>query len=521
MKNILKEKKMKKLLILLIVMSLSVLALSSCDAITDILAGLGSGSGSGNPGGGGGNQVDDTKKTDGLTFELMEDGSYTVSGYTGTDTEVFIPSVYEGIAVTSIKGNSFKNKGTITAVNIPSSVTEIGAKAFENCSYLATVKYYSEPTSLVIGASAFSGCSSLSSFSLPSTTVEIASRAFGGCNKLTYVDGGCTYVGSWLILCDISATSATIKNNTVGIANSAFSGGSLATVTIPSTVKYVGDAAFMRCASLFEVKADASAIVSIGDEAFAECSSLSRVQLPATVSSIGEKVFTSCPMLSSITVPDGCAAYSSANNTCLIDKTAKTLIFACHTATISIPNDGSVEVIGDYAFHKNEKIALISLPASVKEIGVHAFSYASNLTSFTVANNSLLDSIGAYAFSESGCASIDFGANSKFRSIGENAFSSACRLNRIVIPASVETIGKSAFSNDWVWLQLPLKRVASSRELRLKPLWAAPRSRISLYPKALNTSATRHSTDAITLPTYTFPQALLTLAHSASMLQST
>jgi hypothetical protein len=91
---------------------------------------------------------DDTYCTEGL---VIENG--VVTGYTGTDTVVHIPKVYNGVAVTSIGDEVFYFNANITSVTIPNSVTSIGHRAFGRCTYLTSCNL---PVSLVsIGDSAF------------------------------------------------------------------------------------------------------------------------------------------------------------------------------------------------------------------------------------------------------------------------------------------------------------------------------------------------------------------------------
>ena len=69
--------------------------------------------------------------TDGLEFTSNGDG-YTVTGYTGSETEVKIPNVYLGAPVTAIAAGAFA--GTcVTDIDIPSSITSVDVTAFEGC----------------------------------------------------------------------------------------------------------------------------------------------------------------------------------------------------------------------------------------------------------------------------------------------------------------------------------------------------------------------------------------------------
>ena len=445
---------MKKFLFLFVAISLSLLALTGCDAVSGIIDGILGGSGNSEPGDQNGGQTgthDSNKCTEGLTFELTEDGNYTVSGYSGSDPEVYIPLTYEEKPVTSIKENAFKNNATITKLNLEKNITVIGAKAFENAACLEKVSFYEEPESFTVNPSAFSGCAVLKKFNLPSTTVRIGARAFAGCNKLQQTIDGLTYVGNWVTLCDLNATSVQINKDTVGIADSAFSGTAISSITIPAKVKYIGTAAFLRCISLTTVAySNGATLEVIADEAFMECSALADVKIPQTIKSIGTFVFKECPALVSIAIPETCNAYSSYKNALLIDKSTKTLIFGCNVEKCDIPADGSVEHIGDYAFYKNTAYSLPRIPAPVKTIGKYAFASCKTLKYVSIENNSELEVIDDYAFRYAGFSTLTFGTNSKLREIKKGSFEYLhTGISTITIPASLEIIGEGAFAGDW------------------------------------------------------------------------
>ncbi|MEG1529971.1 MAG: leucine-rich repeat domain-containing protein, partial [Clostridia bacterium] len=96
-----------------------------------------------------------------------------------------VPTSIEGKAVVSI-GAIFAGNTTIKSVQIPSSVTSIGERAFSGCSSLISVTIPSSVTS--IGEMAFSGCRSLTSVTIPSSVTSIGYEAFSGCSRLTKIN---------------------------------------------------------------------------------------------------------------------------------------------------------------------------------------------------------------------------------------------------------------------------------------------------------------------------------------------
>jgi Listeria/Bacterioides repeat len=89
----------------------------------------------------------------GITYELINnDTEYAVSAYSGTDAVVNIPATHNGLPVTQIAEEAFRNKG-LTAVNIPEGITYIGDNAFKNNS----LQSVTIPASVIyLGSAAFS-----------------------------------------------------------------------------------------------------------------------------------------------------------------------------------------------------------------------------------------------------------------------------------------------------------------------------------------------------------------------------
>jgi hypothetical protein len=76
---------------------------------------------------------------------------------------------------------------------------------------------------------------------------------------------------------------------------------SLKKITLPSTVKYIGNNAFSGCTSLEEINLPEGLLV-IGDEAFSGCAKLSKIEMPASIYIIGEKAFDGCTSIESLTI---------------------------------------------------------------------------------------------------------------------------------------------------------------------------------------------------------------------------
>ena len=85
--------------------------------------------------------------TQGLEFTPCN-GAYTVSGYTGSATDVIIPSTYQESAITGIGDYAFYCCSDLTSITIPDSVTSIGNYSFSGCTELTSMTIGNGVTSI-------------------------------------------------------------------------------------------------------------------------------------------------------------------------------------------------------------------------------------------------------------------------------------------------------------------------------------------------------------------------------------
>jgi len=88
-----------------------------------------------------------------------------------------------------------------------------------------------------------------------------------------------------------------------GIGDSAFSSKQIVSVSIPNSVRTIGDSAFHSCGSLMSVMIPNS-VTFIGNHAFASCVNLANLTIGSSVTTIGDFAFSRCPALSKVILPN-------------------------------------------------------------------------------------------------------------------------------------------------------------------------------------------------------------------------
>ena len=174
-------------------------------------------------------------------------------------------------------------------------------------------------------------------------------------------------------------------------------------------------------------------IDNIGDYLLYNCSSITNIRLPNFLRSIGNGAFFGCSSVAEIDIPTG------------------------------------VTNIGGYSFFSLNKLSTITIPDSVKYIGASAFSNCSNLEIININATTQLNSLGDNAFNNTAyyknsanwknkvlyinsclieaktTISGEFEISKGTTVIAENALYGCTSLTKIVVPNTVQGIGKSAF----------------------------------------------------------------------------
>ncbi len=198
---------------------------------------------------------------------------------------------------------AFADCTSLTSIEIPNSVREIGICAFKGCTQLQTVtfqkgiqikelkgafeSYYGGSDRLGV----FQQCSALSNIEIPASVEIIDACAFNGCTNLSVV----TF-----------EQGSKLKEFRDGVQDSpsgAFARcSSLRSIQIPANVEKIGIGTFNGCSRLstvdFEPNSNLRIINSSDDNGtFANCTNLINIKLPQNVTLVGRSAFKGCQKL--------------------------------------------------------------------------------------------------------------------------------------------------------------------------------------------------------------------------------
>ena len=431
----------------------------------------------------------------------------------------------EASAVSEIGESAFANCENLTTLEMASTENlKIGKKAFYNCDKLTEVSI----SASLIGEEAFVGCGSLvkvtisfaeeiadrafsdciklAEISIPSSVEKIGSGVFYDCESLVYTEEGTLkYLGNadneYLVLVYVGETEeCTVNDKTALILSSSFDAcASLKTLTVPKSVRFVGDKVFEVCKNLESVTADIDIVKSIfegkGDllkttlknvtfldgeeipdgffkdytallnvvisesfkkicaDAFNGCSAINTVVIPTSVENVGENAFAGCA-IQKIELPAWLVAdvihHIKASVTTMTVNAGDTIesgAFKDCVELVSVSLDG-ITTIELGAFEGCSKLASIKLPATLVNVSAGTFEGCDLLTDITLPVSALaiIDDVRDVVVTVTVIADAATQNRATVNTaITDNAFAFCKNLETVTVGADITAIGYAAF----------------------------------------------------------------------------
>lgn len=384
-----------------------------------------------------------------LTYKI-ENGQVTITDcLTSAEGEIVIPETIENLPVTKI-GEAFYGCDKLTSVVIPDTVTSIAFRAFYGCTALEKI------TLPFIGAT-FGG-----------TQNPHFGYIFGAENHNKNED----YVPQSIK--DIVIT----RTETIGFC-AFYECKSIESITLPVTLKTVGQAAFEYCSELNAVyisdltawcgvdfglensnplyKAEnlylngelitdlviPSGIKKIEEYVFYNCKSLKTVTVPPSVNDIRYGAFGDCTSIEKVMISD----LSAWCNISFSDKTGNPAYYSGNLylngellTKLVVPKD--IKVLPSFSFTGCKSLTEIIMNYDIDDIGISTFEDCTELTNVQFSKK--LTGITFSSFKN--CYKIEsLNFPDSLSNICDNAFENCTSLKEIVLPKSVSNIHSGAF----------------------------------------------------------------------------
>ena len=329
----------------------------------------------------------------------------------------------------------------LTSISLPSTLEEIQKGGFADCSQLTQITL---PESLKkIGGFAFQSCDNIKEITIPASVQEIGQDAFtwSGIEKLVIKD-----LAAW---CSVKKPGGFISSNKTKvflneeeikdlvipdgvtiIEPNTFNGfKSIETVTVPADVDSIGNNAFLGCTNITKVTAHDVASwcgIHFGNTMILQNGNVMMLSNPVCIS---QNLYIGNERLTELIIPEG------------------------------------VEEIGYSAFYRCLGITKVSLPSTLKKVGADAFA---DCTDITIANVTSLQDYCSIDFGNPGANPFqDYMMNRAFTwmlingdylrdqgvlripegltEVKPNTFAKVDNVSTVIIPASVNKIGRQAF----------------------------------------------------------------------------
>lgn len=277
-------------------------------------------------------EITTTQNAEGFDYEVMSDGSVRLLKYTGTKTDVVIPSQIDGKTVTSLAAAIFYDNHDITSVTIPETITE-----------------YIIPN----GRNPFEAYGELKCIDVAENNPIFSS-----------VDGVLFNKDKTKLICyprNKDGTSYIIPLGVKTIGGSAFEYVQLENIEIPDGVEQFELFSFLG-------------------------SSIKEISIPASLTTIGMRCFSACEQLVNINVADENTTFTSVDGVLYNKAQTEIMLYPLGKTDETFTIPVGVETIGEDCFFRNSTLKKLNISADVTYVGYSPFYYCLNLEEINVAD---------------------------------------------------------------------------------------------------------------------------------------
>lgn len=379
---------------------------------------------------------------------------------------------WQSANLAAIGNGAFEDCVALSSVTLPASVQTLGNNAFKGCTALQSVAFAGGSLLQSVGNSAFENAQNLSSIVLPASVTSIGDRAFANASALTSFDvPAVTQMGSFVfagtrLTSLVFADGATVVGAYLMTDSLAPQNDTLQSVTLPASVKTVGDGAFRNCTALTTV--DLSKTETIGVQAFFQTAitqqSARAFDIGATT--VGALAFAYTENLQNVTLPraqtiDAGAFYASALRTVTLPSARRLGVNAFSgTKLTNVSLSAALESYTsetDVLIYKYNSGKYEAVTIQKESMGAGAFADIETLASFTVSKDNKVyfaDSGVLYARVANGYTLLQYPAAKSGESydvrtgtvrIESDAFYGVKSLKKVTMPYELKSVGSRAF----------------------------------------------------------------------------
>ena len=300
--------------------------------------------------------------------------------------------------VTTVEAYAFSQAKNLTSITFSKNLKHIDDEAFHSCIGLTEITL---PNGfLSTGGGAFQDCYNLATINLPKNMTRIGPLCFDQTAYYNNLDNWenqrVLYLDNYLLQArekwdDVNGESGIelsgsyhVKSGITLIADEACDFlYRLTDITLPDSLKYIGEGAFCACDGLTSIDIPTN-VTHIGELAFYLSDNLAEVNLPDGLQRIGYSAFEKTPYFSSIVNAENPIGYDNG------------YIIGTHSSLKEANIREGTVLIAENAFEKaGSSVRSITLPESLRYIGAEAFISTYNVNKIIVPE--AVEYIGDYA----------------------------------------------------------------------------------------------------------------------------